>query len=307
MPRPLLPLAAVATTLVLWASAFVGIRHLGHTFSPGSLALGRLLVASIALGIGVLVSGWVRPTPSQWARLAAIGVLWFGIYNLALNAGERRVDAGTAALLIQLSPILVAVLSVVFLAERLGRWLVVGIGLAFSGVALIAVANSPDGDRDVLGVSLCLLAATVYAISLVLQKPLVARLSPVQVTWIACTVGVLVTTPWTAQLIDQAGRAEIADLGWLAYLGLFPTAIAFTTYAYALKHMTASSLGVTTYLVPPITALMSWVLLAEAPPAIAWVGGALCMVGVAVARRKTPAPSTPAGAPALQEPEPDQR
>lgn len=300
MPRPLLPLAAVATTLVLWASAFVGIRHLGHAFSPGSLTLGRLLVASIALGIGVLLSGWVRPNPNQWARLVAIGVLWFGIYNLALNEGERRVDAGTAALLIQLSPILVAILSVVFLAERLGRWLVVGIALAFSGVALIAVSNSPDGDRDIVGVGLCLLSATVYAISLVLQKPLVARLSPVQVTWIACTVGLIVTTPWTGQLIDEASRAETADLGWLAYLGIFPTAIAFTTYAYALKHMRASSLGVTTYLVPPITAVMSWVLLDEAPPAIAWVGGALCMVGVAVARRKGPAPSTPAEAPAVK-------
>lgn len=300
MPRPLLPLAAVATTLVLWASAFVGIRHLGHAFSPGSLTLGRLLVASIALGIGVVLTGWVRPTPNQWARLVAIGVLWFGIYNLALNEGERRVDAGTAALLIQLSPILVAILSVVFLAERLGRWLVIGIALALSGVALIAVANSPDGDRDIVGVGLCLLSATVYAISLVLQKPLVARLSPVQVTWIACTVGLIVTTPWTGQLIDEAGRAETADLGWLAYLGIFPTAIAFTTYAYALKHMSASSLGVTTYLVPPITAVMSWVLLDEAPPAIAWVGGALCMVGVAVARRKGPAPSTPAEAPAVK-------
>lgn len=285
---------------MLWASAFVGIRHLGHTFSPGSLTLGRLLVASIALGVGVLLTGWVRPTPSQWARLAAIGVLWFGIYNLALNEGERRVDAGTAALLIQLSPILVAILSVIFLAERLGQWLVVGIALAFSGVALIAVANSPDGDRDLVGVGLCLLSATVYAISLVLQKPLVARLSAIQVTWIACTVGLLVTTPWAGQLIDEAGRAETANLGWLAYLGIFPTAIAFTTYAFALKHMSASSLGVTTYLVPPITALMGWVLLDEAPPAVAWVGGALCMVGVAVARRKGPAPSTPAEAPAVK-------
>lgn len=294
MSRPWLPLAAIATTLVLWASAFVGIRHLGHTFSPGALTVGRLFVASLALGIGVLISDWVRPTRAQWVRLAAIGVLWFGIYNLALNEGERRVDAGTAALLIQLSPILVAVLSVIFLAERLGTWLVVGIALAFSGVALIAVSNSPDGDRDLVGVGLCLLSACVYAISLVLQKSLVASISPVQVTWIACTVGLIVTTPWIGQLVDEAGRASWSDLGWLVYLGIFPTAIAFTTYAFALKHMTASRLGVTTYLVPPITAIMSWVLLDEVPTAVAWIGGALCMVGVAVARRKGPAPKAPA-------------
>ena len=67
---------------------------------------------------------------------------------------------------------------------------------------------------------------------------------------------------------------------------MFPTAIAFTTYAFALKHMSASNLGVTTYLVPPITIVMGVVFLGEAPPAMAYVGGALALVGVAVARRK---------------------
>ena len=285
MPRPLLPTVAVAITLVLWASAFVGIRHLGHTFSPGSLTLGRLAVASIALGIGVLVTGWIRPTRNQWLRLIAIGVLWFGIYNLALNEGERRIDAGTASLLIQLSPILVAALSVVVLKERLGPWLVLGIVIAFGGVAMIALANSPSGERDFIGVGLCIVSACVYAIALVLQKPLMSGLSALQVTWTACTVGVVATLPWVGQLVDEAGAASTSDLGWLVYLGLFPTAIAFTTYAFALKHMSASSLGVTTYLVPPITVLMSWLLLDEVPTLIVYAGGALCLVGVSLSRR----------------------
>ena len=71
----------------------------------------------------------------------------------------------------------------------------------------------------------------------------------------------------------------------MVYLGVFPTAIAFSTYAFALSFMTAGSLSVTTYLVPPITVLLSWVLLSEAPPAMAYVGGVLALVGVALARR----------------------
>ena len=67
---------------------------------------------------------------------------------------------------------------------------------------------------------------------------------------------------------------------------MFPTAIAFTTYAFALQHMSASNLGVTTYLVPPITIVMGLVFLDEVPPTMAYVGGALALVGVAVARRK---------------------
>ncbi len=284
---PWLPLAAVAVTLVLWASAFVGIRHLAHSFSPGSLSLGRLLFGAVALGAALLVSrSWRTPTRRELIGMAAIGVLWFGIYNVALNAGERRIDAGTAAMLIQVSPILVAVLALFLLREKPTALLVAGIALAFSGVALIALSSSTGSNHDVLGVALCVLSAVTYAISLVLQKPLVGRLPALQVTWAACTVGAVVCLPFAGQLVGETADASLADVGWLAYLGVFPTAIAFTTYAFALRHMTASSLSVTTYLVPPITVLLSWVFLAETPPSVAYVGGAMCLVGVAVARRR---------------------
>jgi drug/metabolite transporter (DMT)-like permease len=135
-------------------------------------------------------------------------------------------------------------------------------------------------------VLLCLLAAAAYAVSLVIQKPLVGRLSALQVTWIACTVGAVVCLPFAGQLVDEAGGASAADLWWVVFLGLFPTAIAFTTYAYALRHMNAGSLSVTTYIVPVITVVLSWVLLAEVPPPLAYVGGALCLLGVAITRRR---------------------
>ena len=128
-------LLAVAVTLLLWASAFVGIRQLGRVFTPGALSLGRLLVGSFALGALLLRQERARLDRGQVARLVAIGVLWFGVYNVALNAGERRLDAGTASLLVQVSPVLVAVLAAVFLGERAGRWLVIGLVLAFAGVA----------------------------------------------------------------------------------------------------------------------------------------------------------------------------
>lgn len=293
-PPSWLPLAAVGVTLVFWASAFVAIRHLGHDFSPGALSLGRLLVGAVCLAAVALPRGLPRPTGRQWVSIIAIGVLWFGIYNVALNAGERRVDAGTAAMLIQVSPVLIAVLAAIFLNERFTAYLVGGLALAFAGVGLISLAADSSGGngRDLLGVALCLLSALAYSISLILQKPLVARLPAIQVTWLACTVGAIVCLPFLGQLIDQARAAPVSSSLWLVYLGVFPTAIAFTTYAYALRHMSASSLGVTTYLVPPITIVMGLVFLDEVPPTMAYVGGALALVGVAVARRK-PRPRVP--------------
>ena len=282
-----LPLAAVGVTLLLWASAFVAIRHLAGTFSPGSLSLGRLLVGSICLGAVALGRGFPRPTRGQWVSIVTIGVLWFGIYNVALNAGEEHVDAGTAVMLIQVSPVLVALLAAIFLNERFTLYLGLGLALAFGGVALIATASGgSNGDRSVIGVVLCLVAAVVYSISLVLQKPLVAKLPAIHVTWLACTVGAAVCLPFVARLVDDTRSASAADVWWVVYLGVFPTAIAFTTFAYALRSMSASSLGVTTYLVPPITIVMGWLFLSETPPGMAYVGGGLALVGVAVARRK---------------------
>jgi drug/metabolite transporter (DMT)-like permease len=80
---------------------------------------------------------------------------------------------------------------------------------------------------------------------------------------------------------------DAADLGWIGYLGLFPTAIAFSLWAFALRHSDAGKQAITTFLVPLITTVMAWVLLDEVPPALAFVGGALCIVGVLITRRKS--------------------
>ena len=297
-PPTWLPLAAVATTLVFWASAFVAIRHLGTDFSPGALSLGRLVVGAACLAVVALASGLPRPTAAEWRSLVIIGVLWFGLYNVALNEGEQRVDAGTAAMLIQVSPVLIALLAAVFLDEPFTRWLALGLALAFSGIALIGTATSPSGDRDLVGVVLVLVSATAYAVSVILQKPLMRSMRSVHVTWLACTIGAVSCLPWAGQLVSEVGEAPAASVWWLVYLGVFPTALAFTTYAYALTHMDASRLGITTYLVPPITIVMGLVFLDEVPPTMAYVGGALALVGVAVARRR-PRPRERAEEPAL--------
>ncbi|HEU4515305.1 MAG TPA: DMT family transporter [Nocardioidaceae bacterium] len=295
MPRSrLLPLLAVATTLFLWASAFVAIRHLGPDFSPGALSLGRLLVGSACLGALVAVRRPAWPSRGDWPRLVAIGLLWYAVYNVALNAAETRIDAGTASILIQVSPIIMTVLAVVFLRERPSVYAVPGLAIAFVGVVVIAFATSDGGpDRDWTGVGLALLAALAYSVSMIAQKPLMGRLPAIQVTWVACTVGAVACLPFLGDLADATRTAPASSLWWVVYLGVFPTAIAFTTWAFALSHMDASSLGVTTYLVPPITVLLGWLLLGEVPPALAFLGGALALAGVALTRKKARVRRTP--------------
>lgn len=308
--RPALPVLAVATTLVFWASAFVAIRHLADDFSAGPLTLARIGVAAAALTFLALRHGLPRPSRRQWVSIVVIGALWFSIYHLALNQGEVWVDAGTAAMLLQVSPVLVAVLAVSFLGERFTAPLVIGLVVAFAGVALIGLSGNGDSDVDsgkmLLGALLCVVSAVTYSVSLVLQKPLLTDLSAVHVTWLACIVGSLTCLPFAPSLVAEAADAPVSSVLWLVYLGVFPTAVAFTTYAYALRHMTASSLGITTYLVPPLTIVMALVFLGETPPPVAYVGGALALVGVAIARRGPTrrASAAAAAAEAAKEPTP---
>jgi drug/metabolite transporter (DMT)-like permease len=288
-PRPWLPLAAALVSVCLWAAAFVGIRAAGRSFSPGALALGRLTLGSVLLGALVLTRGWIRPSRRDLGLLLIAGLTWFGLYNVALNEAELRVDAGTASMLVMIAPIVVVALAAAFLKEPFTRALLLGGGVAFAGVLVIGFATS-SGKATLAGVVLCLVAAVASAIGLVAQKPVLGRLSALQVTWSCCTIGALVCLPYAPGLVRELGTAPTDGLAWLVFLGVFPTSVAFTTWAYALARGTAGRVVAMAYLIPPVTIVMSWLVLGEAPGVLAMLGGALCVVGVYITRRR-PQPS----------------
>lgn len=284
--RPWLPTAAAAVTLLLWASAFVAIRHLGHDVNYGALSLGRLLVASVVLAALVFRRPRRWPGARDWPLLLLCGAAWLGVYNLALNAAEQRIDAGTAALVVQVGPLLVALLATVFLKERMTRWLAIGMVVGFAGVVVIGRGSAEGGHGDLVGVLLAGLAAVTYAIGVLAQKPLLRRLPGLEVTFIACLVGAVVSLPWAGDLVRTVRTDPPSDLLWIAYLGVFPTAIAFSTWAFALSHTDAGKMALTTFLVPFLATGMAWLALGEVPAVTAFVGGALCIVGVLLTRRR---------------------
>lgn len=277
-------LLAAAVTVVLWASAFVAIRSAGQDFSPGALALGRLLPASAVLGVISLSqrAGW--PPRAAWPGIVATGALWFGVYMVALNWGEQHVDAGTAAMVVNVGPIVIALLSGWLLREGLRRSLLLGITVSFAGVILVGIATSTGRSPSLLGLMLCLLAAVSYAVAVVIQKPALRHASALQVTTFGCAVGTIACLPFTGQLLSQLATAPVTATLSVVYLGVFPTAVAFTTWAYALSRTSAARMGATTYLVPALTVLLGWAILGEVPSWLALGGGALCLAGVALSR-----------------------
>ena len=200
-------------TVILWASAFVGIRSAGHSLSPGALALGRLLVAAVVLLLIAAVQGELSPRRADVRAvapaLALCSLLWFAGYMIALNAGERRVDAGTAAMLIGIGPIVVAILAGLVLREGFPRALVAGCAVAFVGVVVIGVATS-NGGSTATGVALCILAACSYAVAVILQKTVIGRLTALQTTLFCCVIAAVACLPFAWQLVrtSSATRAR---------------------------------------------------------------------------------------------------
>jgi drug/metabolite transporter (DMT)-like permease len=282
----LLAAGAATVTVVLWASAFVSIRSAGSAYSPGALALGRLLAGTVALGAICLVrrEGW--PPRAAWRGIAISGLLWFGFYMVVLNWGEQQVDAGTAALVVNIGPILIALLGSRLLGDAMPPRLLAGMAVSFAGAVAVGLSMSGGGGSSVLGVVLCLLAAVGYAAGVVAQKPALGRASALQVTTFGCLVGAVVCLPFAGQLVRDAGDAPVSATLNMVYLGVFPTALAFTMWAYALARTTASRMGATTYAVPALVVLMSWVVLDEVPGVLTLAGGVLCLAGVAVSRSR---------------------
>lgn len=284
--RDKLALLAGLATVVLWGSAFVGIRAIGTAFDPGPLALGRVLVSCVVLGALVLVQRDRSPLPSRrdLAAIACYGVLFLGFYSITLNAAERRVDAGTAAMIINTGPILIALLAGLFLREGYPRGLFAGCAIAFGGVVLIGLGSARMASAASPGVVLCVVAAVSYAVAVVVQKAVLARVSALTVTWLGCLAATAACLPFAPTLAEQAHRADRAALAWLVYLGVGPTALGFVTWTFALRRTSAGRSGALNYLIPVVAITLGWAVLGEVPPWPALVGGVFCLSGVYLAR-----------------------
>jgi drug/metabolite transporter (DMT)-like permease len=292
-PKGLSPavLIAIIVTVVAWASAFVVIRGTAPYFTGGAIALGRLIVGTVLLGIVVLIGRrWVWPSRREWIYVAVYGVAWFGGYNVCLNIAEHMLDAGTTAMLVNIGPILIALGAGFFLREGIPKWLVIGAGVAFIGAIIIGVGSGASFSSG-SGILWCLLAALLYSIGVLCQKPALRRLPNAQVTWLGCLIGMLACLPFSGQLIT--GLHSAPTIGWLGilYLGAIPTSLAFSTWTFALSRMPASQLGISTYIVPPLAIVLGLIVFGVVPPWLAIGGGAVCLVGVALSRRRTRPPT----------------
>ena len=286
---------SIAGLLLLWASAFAGIRagmRLSPSgavgpdgYGPGELALLRFGTASTVLALYALTRRMRLPERSELPLIGLTGFLGISVYHVALNFGEMTVQAGAASLLISAAPVFTALLSVAVLKERLTGigWL--GILLAFAGVALIALSGG-RGLHFTPGALLILLAATVAAVYSILSKQLLRRHAALEFTCYSIWAGTLPLLVFLPGLLRRLPVAAPPATFAVIYLGIFPAAIAYVLWNYALARMPASLLSSFLYLSPVLASLIAWVWLGEVPTLLTLVGGAIAILGVILVQTK---------------------
>lgn len=281
--HPALPWLAASGVVVMWATSFLVIRVAGDDFSPGAMGLLRVGSAAIVM-LPLMLLGRVRAprTPRLWAAVIGWGIAWFAAYIVVLNASELFLDPATAAMLVNLAPLIVAVASGLLLGEGFSVRLLAGVLVAFSGIVLITVGASTGGLSGI-GVMLGLVAALLYAGSVLVQKLLLAHVDSTSMTVIGVLAGTLACLPFAPALVAEMGAAPLGAVLGVVYLGVFPTGLAFLLWGYALTHTGAGLLSSSSLLVPALTLVLAWLLLGEVPPPLAAAGGALCLAGAAFA------------------------
>jgi drug/metabolite transporter (DMT)-like permease len=274
---------AVGVMILAWASAFPVIRFALRGIEPMPLAAVRFATAAVPALAWLCWRRPTRPTAAEVGRIMLCGLFGIAFYNAALNTGEQTVAAGAASFIINVAPLLTALLAAVVLGDRpaLAFW---GSSLvSLAGVGLIARAQ-PGGLALGAGASLILGAAACYACYALLQRPLVAVHGALTSTAYTLLAGALLLSPWLASGIRQADAFR-AGGGWLAVveLGLIPSILGFGTWSHVSGRLGPARAANFLYLVPPTASALAFLISGERPGLEVAAGGTLAIGGVVLA------------------------
>jgi drug/metabolite transporter (DMT)-like permease len=282
---------AHALIILLWGSAFAGIRHGLEGYSPEHLSLLRLLIGSIALIIYAAYTKMSLPQLRDIPVIFIFGFLGFAVYQTALSIGEQTVNAGTASLLVSTSPLFIGFIGKFFLQERTGVWYWLGAVISFVGIALISF-GSEDSFSIEIGLIFILIASFSESLYFVFQKKYLNKYGVLPFTtytiWAATIIMLLYARGLVGQILEAPVEATISAV----YLGLFPTVIAYIALAYITAHSGVSDAAGSLYLTPAAAFIIAWIWLGEVPAAVTVIGGLFTLIGVSLTYLKDKAPAT---------------
>jgi drug/metabolite transporter (DMT)-like permease len=277
----------------MWGVNILVFKHAVQSIDPWVFNALRLVFATTTLGILTWVEARYWPSPRKpFSRLQVLlcALLTGFIYLLAFVKGVSLTTAGNTALILSSMPMWTAILSFVFLRERLPAVTWLGLFITFLGTVLVTTQSGGEvslTSKYFLGNLLMLLAAMTWASGTVLSRSVLTAITPLQLAfWSA-----LLTTPlhlvifgpqiWSEwpKLLDKVMALEII------YSGVFSTGLAYASWHAGVRILGGSHAAVYQNVVTLVAVLGGWLVLREEPLVAQIVGGVLIVIGLVFMRR----------------------
>lgn len=280
--------AAPIIFLLFWSAGFPFAKIILKYAEPmTALALRYLIVLALTLCAALVVRPALPATPRQWGHMIFSSALFqIGYFGSCWYAFWLGVPSGTVALVLSLQPIIVSVLSPALTGERVRalQW----IGLALGIIGAIIVIFSRLNFEPISAFELVLVATSLVTItaSTLYEKRFIEPQHPVTVSLIQHLVGVAGTT-WLAVALESCQITWTSEfVVSLAWFVICNSVIAVSLLLYMIQKGEAARVSALFFLVPPTAAFLSWLMLGETLPLLAWPGMAIAGIGVLLATRK---------------------
>ncbi len=270
--------------ILLWSTGFIVVKVGLRDADPLTLLAARyVLVECLLVPAALLLRVPLPRSPAAWLHLAVVGVLvqalHFGGINLSLEYG---LAPGASALVTCLQPILVGMLAPWIAGESVSvrRW--IGLALGLAGTVAVILSRASLGRLPFEGLAWATLALAGITLGTLYERRYGIRQHPIMASLVQCGVGLLVVLP-AAALTEPIRLHVTVSLIWsLAYLVLANSIVAITLLLAMLRAGEASRVSALFFLVPPLTALLAWVVLGETLPLAGWIGLGVSAAGVAI-------------------------
>ena len=288
--------ASLLFLVLFWGLAFVAIKQALVHMSWITLTFLRFALADILFFGYLTATRRLRPFPARTdlPYLTLLAFVGFTGYHLFLNLGESdaSVTAGTAALIIASTPAFIAVLAASLLRERLQRFQVQGIALAFAGLGVMIFLARPESQfrfQASEGALAVIPSAVFSALYAVFGKRYLGRYPPVTLVAWTLLIGTVLLLPLIAITAPDfmGDLTSIGVDGWVPvlFLAVFPTFLGYVIWFRALARLPAASAAAYIYASTLVAVLGGIAILGEPLTPATAVGGAMVIAGVLAAQR----------------------
>ena len=303
---------SLLVVVAIWAGSFSVIKALlDDGVSASDIALLRYAIAAPGFAYILWRAGGLPGlTRGDAVRVLAAGLLIVGGYHLLLNIGEQHTTSGIAALVVALAPAMTLILAVILGLDRIRLRHVVGLAIAFAGVAIVVAFGSGSdlSFESAKGPLIVIGAPLAFALYNVILKPLLGRHDLLPLTAATSLVGIIGLAPFARDsTVDTVVDASAAAAARLLYLGVLGTLLGYILWSVGLRGIGPTRAVSYTYAISPLAVVIGAIVLDETVTPWLVLGGALVVGGIvltqraSVRRRSDSVEAWPLSAPSLSE------